>query len=63
MYWVMAEPLDAAAVQVTTDWVLANDVAVTPVGAPGTVVVGTTALEATEAALVPAALVAITVKV
>ncbi len=47
----------------TTDWPLEFEVADAPVGAPGAVVVGTTALEAAEAGLVPAALVAVTVKV
>ena len=38
VYPVMADPpLEAGAVQATTDWVLAFDVAVTPVGAPGVV--------------------------
>src|SRR5665213_3352214 len=59
----MAEPLDAAAVHDTTDWVLTFEVALTDVGAPGTVLAGLTALDAPEALPVPAALVAFTVKV
>jgi hypothetical protein len=58
-----AEPLAAAAVHDTTDWALAYEVAVTDVGAPGTVFAGTTAFDAPEEAPVPAALVAVTVKV
>ena len=60
----MAEPLAAAAVQETVALALAA-VAVTLVGAPGTVagMAGVTELEATEAAPVPTALVAVTVKV
>src|SRR5665213_272194 len=63
VYLVRADPFDAAAVQDTTDWVLALDVAFTAVGAPGTVFAGTTALDALEEPLVPAALVAVTLKV
>ena len=43
-------PLEAGAVQDTTDWALAFDVAVTPVGAPG-VVAGMAAADAAEAGL------------
>ena len=57
----MAEPLEAGAVHETVTLVLAA-VAVTLVGAPGTVA-GVTELEAAEAAPVPTALVAVTVKV
>jgi hypothetical protein len=58
----MAEPpLEAGAVKVTVAWVL-PPVAVPMVGAPGTVA-GVTLFEAAEAALVPTALVAFTVKV
>ena len=57
-----APPLEAGAVQDTTDWVLALDVAVTAVGAPG-MVAGVAAADAAEAALVPAGLVAVTVNV
>ena len=63
VYLVSAEPLAAEADQDTTDWELANDVALTLVGAPGAVGAGTTALDAAEAGLVPAALVALTLKV
>ena len=57
-----APPLETGAVQETTDWVLALDVAVTPVGAPGAVA-GVAGADADEATLVPAELVAVTVKV
>jgi hypothetical protein len=50
------------AVQDTTDWVLAYEVAVTAVGAPGSVA-GVAGADGVDAALVPAALVAVTVKV
>ena len=59
---MVAPPLLAGAVHDTTDWVLAFEVAVTPVGAPG-VVAGVAAAEAVEGTLVPAELVAVTVKV
>jgi hypothetical protein len=63
VYPVMARPpFEAGAVQATTDCVLAFDVAVTAVGAPGTVA-GTTVFDAVEAAPVPEPLVAVTVKV
>ena len=63
MYPVTAEPpLDAGAVQDTTDWASAFDVAATPVGAPG-VAAGTAAADGVEGVLVPAVLVAATVKV
>jgi len=62
VYPVMAEPpLLAGAVHDTDAWVLPG-VALTPVGAPGTVD-GVTALEADEAAEVPPTLVAVAVKV
>jgi hypothetical protein len=57
-----APPLLAGAVQDTTDWVLALEVADTAVGAPGTVA-GTAAAEAAEVVPVPAGLVAVTVNV
>ena len=57
-----APPLLAGAVQDTTDWVLAYEVADTAVGAPG-IVAGVAGADGLEAALVPAALVAVTVKV
>ena len=59
-----APPLLAGAVQLTLAWPLPG-VALTPVGAPGTVTaaVGLTAAEGDEAGPVPAALVAVTVKV
>jgi hypothetical protein len=54
--------LDTGAAHETTDWALALDVAVTPVGAPGAVA-GVAGADAEEAMLVPAELVAVTVKV
>ena len=57
-----APPFDAGAVHETNEDELALEVAVTPVGAPGAVA-GTTAADGDEEALVPAALVAVTVKV
>ena len=57
-----APPLEAGAVHDTTDWVLAFDVAVTLVGAPGAVA-GVAAAEGDEATLVPAEFVAVTVNV
>ena len=57
-----APPLLAGAVHATTDWVLAYDVAVTPVGAPG-MVAGVAGADEADEALVPAALVAVTVNV
>src|SRR5665213_1870795 len=63
VYPVMADPpVDAGAVQDTTDWVLAFDVAVTPVGAPG-VVAGMAAAEAAEAGPAPKLVEAVTVNV
>jgi hypothetical protein len=50
------------AVHDTFDWVDSNEVAATPVGAPGTVD-GVAEFDATEAALVPALFVAVTVNV
>jgi hypothetical protein len=57
-------PVLAGAVQLTMAWPLPG-VALTAVGAPGTVTaaVGLTAAEGDEAGPVPAALVAVTVKV
>ncbi len=52
----------AGAVHDTFDWVDSNEVAATPVGAPGTVD-GVAEFDATEAALVPALFVAVTVNV
>ena len=52
-------PVAAGAVQDTTDWALAFDVAVTMVGVPG--VPATREFEAAEAAPVPAELMAATV--
>lgn len=55
-------PFEPGGVQETTDCPLANDVAVTPVGAPG--VVGTTTeLDGRDNGPVPTAFVAVTVKV
>ena len=59
---MVAPPLDAGAVQDTTDWVLRLEDAVTPVGAPGTAA-GIAGADAAEAGPVPAELVAVTVKV
>jgi hypothetical protein len=58
---IAAPPVDTGAVQDTTDWVLAAPVALTAVGAPGTVE-GTTAAD-TEATPVPDAFVAVTLNV
>ncbi len=55
-------PLLTGAVQDTTDWALALDVAVTPVGAPG-VVAGMAAADAAEAGPTPPLVVAVTVNV
>jgi hypothetical protein len=57
-----APPVEAGAVQDTTDWALALDVAATAVGAPGAVA-GVAGTDGLEAALVPAELVAVTVNV
>ena len=54
--------MEAGAVQVTTDVLLAYDVPETAVGAPGTVA-GVTELDAVDGLPVPAALMAATVKV
>jgi hypothetical protein len=59
---MVAPPLDDGAVQDTTDWVLAFDDAVTPVGALGTTA-GVAGADAADAGPVPAKLVAVTVKV
>ncbi len=59
---IEAPPLLAGAVHDTTDWVLAAPVALTAVGAPGTVD-GTTAADALEAAPKPDTFVAVTVNV
>ena len=59
---IAAPPLLAGAVHETTDWRLAAPVALTDVGAPGTVE-GTTAADAAEAEPVPRAFVAVTVNV
>jgi len=58
----MAAPLAAGTVHDTFDWVDSNEVAETPAGADGTVD-GVAAFDATEAALVPARFVAVTVNV
>src|SRR5215831_16053642 len=58
---MLLPPLVAGAVQLTVAWAFPA-VAVTAVGAPGTVA-GVTALDAAEAGPVPAALVAVTVNV
>jgi hypothetical protein len=59
---MVAPPLDADAVHDTTDWVLAYDVPVTPVGTDG-VVAGVAAAEGAEGFPEPTALVAATVNV
>ena len=59
---IEAPPVELGAVQETTEEPLALEVAVTPVGAPGTVA-GVAEVEAVDAELVPAAFVAVTVKV
>ena len=56
-------PLDAGAVQDTTDWVLANEVAATLVGVLGATGAGVTEFDAVEAVLLPEPLVATTVNV
>jgi hypothetical protein len=58
---VIVEPPVAGAVQLRATVVLAG-VATTPVGTPGAVTAGTTALEALEAAPVPSEFVAVTVR-
>ena len=61
VYPVMVEPpLETGAVQVTTDWALALEVADTPVGAPGGAI-GVKAGELAEGRPVPDGLVAVTV--
>jgi hypothetical protein len=63
VYPVMAfPPLLAGATQETTEMAFAFEVAVTPVGAPGRLA-GVATAEAVEAAEVPAAFVAVTLKV
>jgi hypothetical protein len=62
VYREITAPLLAGAVHDTVDWVDSSDVAETPVGAPGTVD-GVAEFDATEAALVPALFVAVTVNV
>jgi hypothetical protein len=57
-----APPFETGAVHETTDLALALEVATTAVGAPGSVA-GVAGAEGAEEALVPAALVAVTVKV
>ena len=59
---MITAPFVAGAVHDTFDWVDSNEVAETPVGATGTVD-GVAAFDATEAALVPARFVAVTVNV
>ena len=59
---MIAAPLVAGAVHDTFDWVDSNEVAATPVGAPGTVD-GVAEFDATEAAPVPARFVAVTANV
>ena len=59
---IAVPPLELGAVHETTEEPLALEVAVTLVGAPGAVA-GVAEAEAIDAELVPAALVAVTVKV
>ena len=59
---IAAPPVEPGAVQETTDWPFAFDVALTDVGAPGTVE-GVAEAEAVEAEPVPDAFVAVTVNV
>ena len=59
---IEAPPVELGALQETTAEPLALEVAVTPVGAPGEVA-GVAGTEAVDADPVPAALVAVTVKV
>jgi hypothetical protein len=59
---IVAPPSAVGAVQLTVDWVFSNEVAPTPVGAPGTVD-GIALFEASDAVLVPALFVAVTVNV
>jgi hypothetical protein len=59
---MVAPPLEAGAVHDTTDWALAKEVAVTPVGAPGAAA-GVAVADGAEAGPVPEPLVAVTVKV
>ena len=62
VYWLIAAPLVAGAVQLTVMLPLLFTTAVTAVGAPGTSA-GVIPLDAAEAAPVPTALVAVTVNV
>ena len=55
-------PLEADVVHATTDWVLALEVAVTAVGAPG-IVAGVAGADAADALPTPTELVAVTVNV
>jgi hypothetical protein len=59
---IAAPPVDTGAVHDTTDWAFAAPVALTAVGAPGTVD-GTTAADADEAEPVPETFVAVTLNV
>ena len=59
---IAAPPVLIGAIHDTTDWAFAAPVALTAVGAPGTVD-GVTAADADEAAPVPLAFVAVTVNV
>jgi len=62
VYLMIGEPLAGGAIHDTVDWPLANEVAVTPVGAPG-VAAGMAGADGLDAGPVPAAVVAVTVKV
>ena len=57
-----APPFDAGVVHETRDWVLWYEAAVTEVGAPGAVA-GVAGADGLDGVLVPARLVAVTVKV
>ena len=58
----MGHPLAAGAVHDTTDWLLENEVPMTPVGAAGTLA-GVAGADGAEAGPLPAPLVAVTVNV
>ena len=59
---IAAPPFETGAVQETTDWTFSFEVALTAVGAPGTVV-GIAAAEAADATDEPLGFVAVTVNV
>jgi hypothetical protein len=59
---IAAPPLLAGAIHDTTDWVDSNDVPATPVGAPA-IADGITVFDGSDALLIPARFVAVTVNV